>query len=147
MTEVPERGDVLHLIGRVCGCKYQRVQRLLDALGLYHGQPPVLNALWEHEGMTQSELAERLNRSPSTITKMVQRMEKAGFVERCDDPEDERISRVHLTDAGREVRAEVVEVWQTFAREAFADFTEEEVAQFHALLQRLHHNIHNIEER
>jgi DNA-binding MarR family transcriptional regulator len=146
MTEVPDRGDVLHLIGRVCGCKYQRVQRLLDALGLYHGQPPVLNALWEHEGMTQSELAERLNRSPSTITKMVQRMEKAGFVARCDDPEDERVSRVHLTDAGREVRAEVVKVWQTFARAAFADFTEEEVAQFHALLQRVHHNIHNIEE-
>ncbi|MFP4395045.1 MAG: MarR family winged helix-turn-helix transcriptional regulator [Anaerolineales bacterium] len=146
MTEGLERGDVLHLIGRVCGCKYQRVQRLLDALGLYHGQPPVLNALWEHEGMTQSELAGRLNRSPSTITKMVQRMEKAGFVERCDDSADERISRVYLTEAGREVRIAVVEVWRDFARQAFADFTDEEVAQFHALLQRLHRNIHDTEE-
>lgn len=147
MTEAPERGDVLHLIGRVCGGKYQRVQRLLDALGLYHGQPPVLNALWEHAGMTQSELAVRLNRSPSTITKMVQRMEKAGFVERCDDPADERISRVYLTEAGREVRIAVGEVWRDFARQAFADFTAEEMVQFHALLQRLHRNIHNIEER
>ena len=146
MTEVPERGDVLHLIGRVCGCKYQRVQRLLDELGLYHGQPPVLNALWEREGMTQSELAERLNRSPSTITKMVQRMEKAGFVARCDDPEDERISRVYLTEAGREVRAAVGDVWHTFACQAFAGFSEEELTTFNTLLQRLHHNIHDIEE-
>ena len=122
MTEVPERESVLHLIGKVCGRKYQRMHDRLDALGLYHGQPSVLNALWQQEGMTQSELADQLNRSPSTITKTVQRMEKAGFVERRDDPEDERISRVYLTDAGRDVRSAVEDVWHTFAAQAFADF-------------------------
>ena len=100
MTEVPERKDVFHLIGKVCGRNFRRMHEMLDALGLYHGQPPVLDALWQQDGMTQSELADKLNRSPSTITKTVQRMEKAGFVERCHDPKDERISRVYLTSAG-----------------------------------------------
>jgi len=45
-------------------------------------------------------------------------MEKAGFIERRDDPEDERISRVYLTDAGRDVRSEVEAVWHTFAAPA-----------------------------
>ena len=113
----------------------------LDALGLYHGQPPVLNALWTQEGMTQSELSDALNRSPSTITKMVQRMEKAGFVERRDDPDDERISRVYLTESGRNVRSAVEEIWRSFTAQAFEAFTEQELANFHALLHRLYHNI------
>lgn len=141
MTKTPERKYILHLLGKVCGRKYQRMQVLLDALGLYHGQPPVLNTLWEQEGMTQSEIATRLNRSPSTITKMVQRMEKAGFIERRDDPEDERISRVYLTDAGRDVRSEVETVWHTFADQAFEEFTEDDLKQFYDHLQRLYQNL------
>jgi DNA-binding MarR family transcriptional regulator len=91
--------------------------------------------------MTQSELSDALNRSPSTITKMVQRMEKAGFVERRDDPQDERISRVYLTEGGYNVRSAVEEIWHSFAAQAFTAFTDKELAQFEALLQRLYENI------
>jgi DNA-binding MarR family transcriptional regulator len=141
MNGSPTREDLLHLISKVCGRKFQWMHERLDALGLYHGQPSVLNALWEQEGMTQSELSDALNRSPSTITKMVQRMEKAGFVERRDDPQDERISRVYLTEVGHNVRSAVEEIWHSFAAQAFTAFTEQELAQFYALLQRLYENI------
>ena len=141
MKEVPTREDMLHLISNVCGRKFQWMHERLDSLGLYHGQPSVLNALWAQEGMTQSELSDALNRSPSTITKMVQRMEKAGFVERRDDPQDERISRVYLTEEGHNVRSAVEEIWHNFAAQAFSTFTEQESAQFYALLDRLYHNI------
>lgn len=141
MTELPARIDLLHLIGDVCGVKYQRMMELLDALGLYQGQPSVLHALWASDGMPQSELAERLNRSPSTITKTVQRMERAGFVERRPDSGDERLSLVYLTEAGRAVKSDVERVWQQFAAEAFAGFDDDELRQFSALLERLHRNI------
>jgi len=141
MADTPNHEDVLHLIGRVCGRNFHRMTENLNALGLYHRQPSVLNVLWEQEGMTHSELARKLHRSPSTITKTVQRMERAGFVERRDDPTDERISRVYLTDAGRDVRSAVEEIWHTYAAQAFGNFTEDERAQFHALLQRLYDNI------
>ncbi len=141
MTEGPTREDTLFLIGNVCGRKYQCMHDKLDALGLYHGQPSVLNALWAREGMTQSELCDELNRSPSTITKMIQRMEKAGFVERREDPRDERISRVYLTQSGRNVRSAVEEIWHSFASQAFEAFSEKELAQFYNLLQRVYHNI------
>lgn len=141
MTEVLERTEVLHTIGRVCGLKFQRMHEMLDALGLYHGQPPVLFTLWHEDGLTQSELAERINRSPSTTTKTVQRMEKAGFLERRPDPEDERVSRVYLTGAGRDIKVDVEAVWRTLGDELFVDFTDEEVATFYALLQRVHRNM------
>jgi DNA-binding MarR family transcriptional regulator len=141
MAELPTPEAVLHQIGHVCGAKYQRMREMLEALGLYQGQPWMLKMLWEHNGMIQSELADRLDRSPSTITKMVQRMERSGFVERRPDPDDERVSRVHLTDAGRRIQSDVEHIWRTFAAEALEGFTEEELAAFYAMLKRLQRNI------
>jgi DNA-binding MarR family transcriptional regulator len=73
-----------------------------------------------------TELARRLQVQPATITKMLQRMEKAGFVERRPDPDDQRVSRVYLTGEGRAVRAGVQQVWHQLEEEAFAGFTPDE---------------------
>jgi DNA-binding MarR family transcriptional regulator len=93
---------------------------------LYRGQPPVLFALWEREGATHGELATRLHVKPATITKMITRMERAGFVERRSDPEDQRVSRVYLTDTGRSIRDRVEQVWRKIEEETFAGFSAEE---------------------
>jgi DNA-binding MarR family transcriptional regulator len=129
------------LLARACKLKHQRMHQLLEGLGLYQGQPAVLRVLWEQDGMTQSELAESLHRSPSTITNMVKRMEKAGFVQRRPDPRDERISRVYLTDTGDSIEAAVKDVWRTFEDQAFEGFSEEELAVFRGFLLRLCRNI------
>jgi DNA-binding MarR family transcriptional regulator len=132
---------VRHLISRASDLKHRRVHELLDELGLYRGQPPVLRALWEQDGLTQSELTERLSRSPSTITKTVQRMEKAGFVRRCPDESDERISHVYLTHAGRAIRPAVEEVWNRLDQQLFAGFSAREMALFSDFLTRVCRNI------
>jgi len=101
----------------------------------------VLLALWERDGLTQSELTERLNRSPSTITKTVQRLEKAGFVRRGPDESDERISHVYLTDAGRAIRPSVEEVWEKLDRQLFTGFSPQELILLADLLTRICDNI------
>jgi DNA-binding MarR family transcriptional regulator len=132
---------VRHLISRASDLKHRRVHELLDELGLYRGQTPVLRALWAQDGLTQTELTERLNRSPSTITKTVQRMEKAGLVQRGPDDSDERVSRVYLTDAGRVIRPAVEEVWNRLNQQLFAGFTIQELALFSDFLTRVCHNV------
>ena len=117
------------------------MHELLDNLGLYRGQPSMLNALWAQDGMTHSQLAEQLNKSPATITKMVKRMERAGFVERRPDPRDERLSRVYLAGAGRDIRSAVEEVWRAFDEQAFAGLGEEELAVLRSSLLRICQNI------
>jgi DNA-binding MarR family transcriptional regulator len=117
------------------------MHELLDELGLYRGQPSMLNALWTGDGVTHSALAQTLNKSPATITKTVKRMERAGFVERKPDPRDERLSRVYLTAAGRDVQSAVEEVWRSFEAQAFAGFSDGEMATLRSLLQRVCHNI------
>jgi MarR family transcriptional regulator, organic hydroperoxide resistance regulator len=130
-----------HALSKVCELKHRRMHELLDSLGLYRGQPSVLNALWQQDGVTHSELAERISRSPATVTKTVQRMEKAGFVERRPDPRDERLSRVYLTSAGRDIQAAVENVWNTFEEQACAGLSENELATLEHLLLRVCRNM------
>lgn len=114
------------LFAEICRLKHKRVQEQVKALGLHRGQPALLRVLWEQEGLSHTELARRLGLRPATITKMVCRMEKAGFLERRPDPDDQRVSRVYLTEVGRAVQADVERIWEALEREAFAGFNEEE---------------------
>ena len=140
-TPAPPSASVDLLIGEVCKLHYRRVHTLLDDLGLYRGQPRLLHALWEREGRTHSELAEHLNVQPATITKMLQRMQEAGFVLRHQDPEDQRVSRVYLTAAGRDIQERVRQVWQQLEEEALDGFTLEEGVLLRRFLIQVRDNL------
>jgi DNA-binding MarR family transcriptional regulator len=130
-----------HLIARTCRLYRVRVHTLLEEIGLHRGQQFVLCALWEQEGITHSELAEWLHVQPATVTNMLQRMEKAGFVERRHDDEDQRVSRVYLTDAGRNIRQAVEDVWSEIEAQTFAGFSAQERASLRRLLLRVQENL------
>jgi DNA-binding MarR family transcriptional regulator len=138
-TSDPESLD--RLFAQVCRLKHARVHTLYEALGLYRGQPRMLHALWDQEGLTHTALSRQLGVQPATITKMIQRMEKAGFVERRHDPDDQRVSRVYLTAAGRAVREDVQQVWRRLEEEAFAGFTGEERVLLRQFFLRMSDNL------
>jgi DNA-binding MarR family transcriptional regulator len=135
----PETLDFL--LAQVCHLHHSMAHKLLEAIGLYRGQPPVLRALWEQEGLTHTDLAQRLRVTPATITKMLQRMENAGFVMSRPDAEDQRVSRVYLTEAGRAIQAEVEAVWQAMEQETFDGFTPEERALLRRFLLHIRENL------
>jgi DNA-binding MarR family transcriptional regulator len=114
----PESIDMLFV--QVCRLHHTRAHTLLEEIGLYRGQPPVLRFLADKDGLTQTDLASRLQVTPATMTKMIQRMEKTGFVQRRSDADDQRVSRVYLTEAGRAIQAEMSAVLQTIEADAFA---------------------------
>jgi DNA-binding MarR family transcriptional regulator len=129
------------LLAQVSKLHRGRVHALFEELGLYHGQPPLLFALWDQDGQTHTELAGRLHIQAATMTKMVQRMEKAGFVERRADPEDQRVSRVYLTDVGRNIREDVNQVFRQLEDETFANFTLEERVLLRRFFLQLRENL------
>ncbi|MGI6374903.1 MAG: MarR family winged helix-turn-helix transcriptional regulator [Anaerolineae bacterium] len=102
------------LLAQVGHLQHALVHRGIESFGLYRGQPRMLRLLWQEDGLTHSDLANQMRVQPATISKMVQRMERSGFVERRRDDADERVSRVFLTARGRDVQGQV-EAW-------FADF-------------------------
>jgi DNA-binding MarR family transcriptional regulator len=138
----PSKSESLDfLLAQICRLHHVRAHTLLEVLGLYCGQPPLLRALWEQEGLTHGELAARLHVQPATVTKMLRRMEKAGFVERRPDTEDQRVSRVYLTDAGRAIQNEVKQVWHILENETFDGFTTEERALLRRFLRQMRENL------
>jgi len=101
----------------------------------------VLLHLWGQDGLTPSELADRLGVEPPTVTNMLSRMEKAGYLERCRDMRDARCTRVYLTEQGRELHEPVERRWEAVQERAFAGITAEEEAQLRGLLGRIQANL------
>jgi DNA-binding MarR family transcriptional regulator len=144
MKKASEPETMDFLLAKICHLHYIRAHTLLESIGLYRGQPPLLHALWEQEGLSHTQLAERLQISPATTTKMVQRMEKAGFLQRQPDPSDERVSRVYLTEAGRGVRLQVQGVWDRMEAETFQGLSDEERVVLRRFLIKIRQNLESV---
>ena len=83
---------------------------LLDELGLTYPQYLVMLVLWEGDGLMVSELGQRLYLDSGTLTPLLKRLEAAGLVSRLRDVADERRVHVHLTAAGRKLKARAAKV-------------------------------------
>ena len=79
-------------------------QPLFDVLGITYPQFLVLNALWETDGRTIGDIADRLTLESSNITPLIKRLEVAGLVTRQRNPKDDRQVLVSLTEPGRTLR-------------------------------------------
>jgi DNA-binding MarR family transcriptional regulator len=125
-----------YLLAEVSKLHRAHAHTALERLGLYRGQNFVLTALAEQEGLAQSELAEKLLVRPPTISNSLERMETAGWIVRRPDPDDRRVSRVYLTDAGRALQDSVSSLWHDLEVQTFARLTSEQRdSLWHMLLQ------------
>ncbi len=77
---------------------------LLDAIDLTYPQYLVMLVLWERDGLTVSDLGERLFLDSGTLTPLLKRLEAAGLIARLRDAEDERRVRITLSPSGRALR-------------------------------------------
>ncbi|MCF8586991.1 MarR family transcriptional regulator [Gordonia sp. HY285] len=72
----------------------------LAALGLTYTQYVTLLALWDEDAVTVRDLGDRLHLDSGTLSPLIRRLEKSGYVERRRDQSDERLVTVHVTEAG-----------------------------------------------
>lgn len=83
---------------------------LLDELGLTYPQYLALLALWERDGLTVSELGQRLFLDSGTLTPLLKRLEAAGLLSRLRDTADERRVLVRLTAQGRRLKTRALRI-------------------------------------
>lgn len=119
----------------------RHAEATLNKLGLHTGQEMVLLQLWLEEGIPQSQLAACIEVEPPTATKMLQRMERAGLIERRPDPEDARVSRVYLTERGRSLEKPVLDVWRQLEAQSVAGLSPTELALLRRLLMQVYANL------
>jgi DNA-binding MarR family transcriptional regulator len=144
MERNPEHESINFLLGVIGRRQRAQMNEALAANGIYAGQEMFLWHLWRQDGLTQSQLVERLCVQPPTVSKMLDRMEKAGLVERRPDPDDSRVTRVYLTEQGRRNQDAVSEVWKTIERRLTMGLSVEERLLLRRLLLQVHENLtHN----
>ncbi len=129
------------LLGRALRLHQHRTYQRLGERGPHPGQAPLLFALWHRDGQVQKDLATKLQLSSATVAVSLRRLEQAGLVERRRDPEDHRISRVYVTEAGWRLRDEVEAAIAATDAEALAGFSPEEQRLLRQLLDRLVANL------
>ena len=121
---------------------YLRVSNVgLAELGLQQGQDALLRYVWQKAGLLQSELVGCLSVEPPTITKMLARLEKAGFVKRRRDPKFKKQWRVYLTAKGRHAEKTVQDHWTRMEALATRGLTADDQRAFHALALRVRENL------
>ncbi|MFN2340684.1 MAG: MarR family winged helix-turn-helix transcriptional regulator [Halanaerobium sp.] len=112
-----EKFDKLKLENQICFPLYalsrkviQLYKPLLDKYNLTYTQYIVMLVLWEVEKISIKELGEKLLLDSGTISPVVKKLAGQGLIEKFRYNEDERIVMVKLTDAGRKMKEEAVEI-------------------------------------
>jgi MarR family transcriptional regulator, organic hydroperoxide resistance regulator len=83
---------------------------ILERMGLTHPQYLVMLALWGQSPLAVKELIEMLQLDGPTLSPMLKRLEAAGLITRTRDSHDERQLRVGLTEKGRALRQQALNV-------------------------------------
>jgi len=111
-TPRPAADQALLLDNQLCFALYSAslamtklYKPLLDGLGLTYPQYLALLALWEQDGLTVSELGQRLTLDSGTLTPLLKRLEAGGLITRLRDTQDERRVLIRLTPEGRRLKA------------------------------------------
>lgn len=122
--------DIEYLLRKLCFKIRQKGREILED---YHVTPPQFDALQllTYEGdMTVSELSSRLYLAPSTITDLIDRMEKNEHVIRVRDTKDRRIVKIMVQEKGKILISEVIERRCAFIETLLQEVEESERQQF-----------------
>ncbi len=115
--------------------------RNLTASGLYAGQDGVILALAASDGLPAGSLAQKLGVKAPTMTRTIGRMEAQGFVERRPDAEDARLTKVYLTETGRNSVSEIESSAASCDELATRGFSEKDIRSLVRLLKAIENNL------
>lgn len=104
---------------------------------LYGGQHRLLMHLSGHKNSSQAELAKSMEVTPATVAIALKKLEKAGYIKKAMDKEDNRYNKITITKKGEEIILESKRLFQQVDEMFFEDFTKEEIEQLNQFLLRL----------
>ena len=126
--------DVARLIRR-------RFEERASVIGITRLQWRVLTALRRNEGINQGALAEILELDAMNVCRMVDRLQKSGFVERRPDPTDRRAWQLYLTENANPLIEELMTLGQSLFDEITHGMSEDEKLILPEILGKLQHNL------
>lgn len=127
-------------IGETAHALRKAFDRRAVGLGVTRAQWKVLFRLTRQPGLRQIELADMLDIEPITLSRIVDRLEDGGLVERVADPADRRAWRLHVTVSAQPLVEKLRAVADEMIAEAFAGIDPEEIEITRQVLARAREN-------
>jgi MarR family transcriptional regulator for hemolysin len=114
--------------------------------GVRVGQNLLLQVLWDTDGVTPGELADRLQVSTPTVVKSANRMEAAGLLTKRRDTVDRRLVRIYLTERARNVQDAVQSARADLEQRVTATLTDTERTQLVEALRKINAQLDTLTE-
>ena len=119
-------------------------EKILTAQGIeaFNGaQGRILYVLWQEDGVPIKTIAERCGLAITSLTTMLERMEKSGLIIRQQDSGDKRKTLLFLTDKAKALKEDYDAISDRMSAIFYQGFTEEEIRNFEEHLERIRLNL------
>jgi MarR family transcriptional regulator, transcriptional regulator for hemolysin len=133
-TILPEIGETAHALRKAFG-------RRAASIGVTGAQWKVLFKLTLKPGLRQTDLADLLDIEPITLTRIIDRLQEAGLVERTPDPTDRRAWRLHVTEKAQPVVGKLRAIADEMTAEAFAGINPQDIEVMRHVLARVRERV------
>lgn len=134
-------GPISHAIFRLARLHKELAGQLLRDIGLYPGQELLLMQLWDGGPQRQVDVVRLLDSDAATMTRSVQRLERAGLVRRTRNAADKRSVIIEATPQSEPLRRKVEAVWKTLEQRTVQQMTRAQRVEALRVLNSLEANI------
>lgn len=141
-AQTQDKYDCIRIGNQICFPLYacakeivRQYRKPLEDLNLTYTQYIVMMVLWEHGGMTESELGKIVHLDSGTLAPLLKRLEKQGYVNRTRPEDNERKLMISLTEEGDRLREKAVDV--SCKVSDIIKLSDEELVQFRSLLDKM----------
>jgi len=117
----------------------------LDELNPAQGK--IMFVLWQRDNIPIHELVEKTQYSKSTLTSMLDNLEKAGFIKRVPSKEDRREILITLTEKDRLLQDKYIDVSREMGKFYYNRFSDKEIDDFENYLERILENLIEFDEK
>ena len=131
VTKIKQLGDRI----------FERIlaEKNIDAFNGAQGR--ILYVLWQEDGVPIKIISEKSGLEITSLTTMLERMEKNGLISRKTDEADKRKTLLFLTDKAKELKEAYDSVSNEMGNIYYRDFTDKEILQFEEYLNRIRVNL------
>ncbi|WP_292009770.1 MarR family transcriptional regulator [Chryseobacterium sp.] len=138
-----DKSEVLKLDNQLCFPLYAIAKEITalyrpileELLDITYSQYLVLMVLWENDGLTVSNIGEKLLLDSGTLTPLLKRLEGKGFIIRKRKKEDERVVEIFLTPTGKGLKEKACEIPGIIQEKT--GIQKEDLIEFKQIIQRI----------
>lgn len=133
--------EIRDMMFRVETARKRRLHPVWADMGLTAGQPRVLNQLLNQDHITQKELSDFCDMEPTTLSRVLDKVETMGYVNRMNNPGCRRSFLIALTEEGREKAMQVRKVFADIEIQMMEGFSDKEMELLKGMMSRIHENL------